>query len=77
MTNFERNIAGMRLLLGDVIVLKNHQSVIAVKFINKNSLFILLHGIIRRPGLKPISEQKDEHIFVAILPNRVLMAACF
>jgi hypothetical protein len=35
------------------------------KFINKCSLFILLPGVIRQPGLKPSSEQKVEHIFVA------------
>ena len=35
------------------------------KFINKSSLFIQLHGVIRRLELKPNSEQKVEYIFVA------------
>src|SRR5438477_12446371 len=41
------------------------QPVTVAKFINKSSLFILLLGVIRRLELKPISEQKVEHIFVA------------
>ena len=51
--------------VGDVTVFENRQPVIEAKFINKSSLFILLLGIIRRLELKPISEQKVEHIFVA------------
>jgi len=47
-----------------VAVFENRH-VTAAKFINKNSLFILLVGIIRLLELKPISEQKVEHIFVA------------
>jgi hypothetical protein len=48
-----------------VAAFENRQPVTAAKFINKSSLFILLLGVIRRLELKPISEQKDEHIFVA------------
>ena len=77
MTNFGRNIAGIKLLLGDVVVFEKCQLVTAVKFINKSSLFMLLLGIIRWLDLKPISEKKDEHIFVAILPNRVLVTIFF
>src|SRR5882672_2473282 len=51
--------------LGDVAAFENRQPVTAAKFINKSSLFILLLGVIRRLELKPISEQKVEHIFVA------------
>ena len=36
-----------------------------VKFIIKSSLFVLLLVVIRRPKLKPNSEQKVENIFVA------------
>jgi hypothetical protein len=48
-----------------VAVFENRQSVTAAKFINKSSLFIQLLGVIRRLKLKPISEMKVEHIFVA------------
>jgi hypothetical protein len=48
-----------------VAVFENRQPVIAAKFITKSSLFILLLGFIRRLELKPNSEQKAEHIFVA------------
>ncbi len=44
---------------------ENRQPVTAAKFINKSSLFVLQFGFIRRLKLKPISEQKDENIFVA------------
>ena len=54
-----------RTRLGDVAVFENRQPVTAAKFINKNSLFILLLGVIRRLELKPNSEQKVENIFVA------------
>jgi hypothetical protein len=62
-----------------VAVFENRQPVTEAKFINKNSLFILLLNVIRRLELKPISEQKVENIFVApaILPNRVLAVRCF
>jgi hypothetical protein len=53
------------LRLGDVAAFENRQPVTAAKFINKRSFFILLLGIIRRLGLKPNSEQKDEPYFVA------------
>jgi hypothetical protein len=36
------------------------------KFINKSSLFILLPGVIRWLELKPDSELKAGHIFVAL-----------
>jgi hypothetical protein len=39
-----------------VAVFENRQPVIAAKFKNKSSLFILLLGIIRRLEQKPISE---------------------
>jgi hypothetical protein len=48
-----------------VAAFENRQPVTAAKFINKSSLFILLHSVIRLPELKPISEQKVENIFVA------------
>jgi hypothetical protein len=48
-----------------VAVFENRQPVTAAKFINKSSLFVLLLGVVRRLELKPISEQKVEHIFVA------------
>jgi hypothetical protein len=48
-----------------VAVFENRQPVTAAKFITKNSLFILLPGVIRRLKLKPNSEQKVENIFVA------------
>jgi hypothetical protein len=48
-----------------VAVFENCQSVIAAKFINKSSLFILLLGVIRLLKLKLIGEQKVENIFVA------------
>jgi hypothetical protein len=48
-----------------VAVFENRQPVTAAKFITKSSLFILLPGVIRWLELKPISEQKAEHIFVA------------
>lgn len=48
------------------MVFENRQSETATKFINKNSLFILLLGFIRRLELKPISEQKVENIFAAL-----------
>jgi uncharacterized cupin superfamily protein len=51
--------------LGDVATFENRQPDTAVKFINKSSLFIQLLGVIRRLELKPNSEQKVEHIFVA------------
>jgi hypothetical protein len=51
--------------LGDVAIFETLQPVTAAKFINKSSLFILLLGVIRRLGLKRISEQKVGHIFVA------------
>ncbi|MCF1717068.1 hypothetical protein L0U88_20670, partial [Flavihumibacter sp. RY-1] len=51
--------------LGDVAVFENRQPVTADKFITNSSLFILLLGVIRWLELKPISEQKVEHIFVA------------
>jgi len=54
-----------RTRLGDVAVFENRQPVTVAKFIDKSSLFILLLGFIRRLELKPISEQKDENIFVA------------
>jgi hypothetical protein len=44
--------------LGDAAVFENRQPATEAKFINKSSLFILLPGVIRRPKLKPISEQK-------------------
>jgi hypothetical protein len=43
---------------------ENRQPVTAAKFINKCSLFIQLLGVIPRLELKPISEQKVEHIFI-------------
>jgi hypothetical protein len=46
-------------------VFKNRQPLTDAKFITKSSLVILLPGIISRLELKPISEQKGEHIFVA------------
>jgi len=54
-----------RTRLGDVAAFENRQPVTAAKFITKCSLFILLLGVIRRLELKPNSEQKAEHIFVA------------
>jgi hypothetical protein len=54
-----------RTRLGDVAVFENRQPVTAAKFITKSSLFILLLGFIRRLELKPNSEQKVKHIFVA------------
>jgi hypothetical protein len=48
-----------------VAVFENRQPVTEAKFINKSSWFILLPGVIRRLELKPISEQKVEHKFVA------------
>jgi hypothetical protein len=54
-----------RLRLGDVAAFENRQPVTADKFINKSLLFVLLVGAIRLLELKPISEQKVEHIFVA------------
>jgi hypothetical protein len=54
-----------RTRLGDVAVFENRQLVTQAKFINKSSLFILLLGFVRRQELKPNSEQKVEHIFVA------------
>jgi hypothetical protein len=54
-----------RLRLGDMAAFENRQPVTAAKFVNKSSLFILLPGVIRRLELKPIREQKAEHIFVA------------
>jgi hypothetical protein len=50
--------------LGNVAIFENRQLVTAAKFINKSSLYILLLGVIRRLELKPISEQKDENLFV-------------
>lgn len=44
---------------------ENRRPVTAAKFINKNSLFILLLGVIHRLELKLISEQKAENIFAA------------
>jgi hypothetical protein len=41
--------------LGDVVVFEIRQTVTEAKFINKNSLFILLPGIIRRLELKPVN----------------------
>jgi hypothetical protein len=61
------------LVLGDVAVFEK-QPVTAAKFINKSSLFILLPGFIRRLELKPINEQKAEHIFVA--PQYCQTACC-
>ena len=58
----------------DVAVFENRQSATAAKFINKSSLFILLPGVVRRPELKPNSEQEVENMSVAILPNRLLPA---
>jgi hypothetical protein len=60
-----QGIAVERLRLGDVAVFENRQPVTAAKFITKSSLFSQLLGVIRRLELKPISEQKAEHIFVA------------
>jgi hypothetical protein len=54
-----------RLRLGDVAVFENRQLVTDGKIINKSSLFILLLGVIRQMELKPNSEKKVEHIFVA------------
>jgi hypothetical protein len=54
-----------RTRLGDVAVFENRQPATAAEFINKSSLFILLLGFIRQLKLKPNSEQKVEHIFVA------------
>jgi len=54
-----------RTRLGDVAVFENRQPITAAKFIIKSSLFILLLGVIRRLEMKPNSEQKAEHIFVA------------
>jgi hypothetical protein len=48
-----------------VAVFENRQPVTEAKFITKSSLFILLLGFICRLELKPNSEQKVEHIFVA------------
>jgi hypothetical protein len=48
-----------------VAAFENRQPVTASKFITKSPLFILLLGFIRLLELKPISEQKVEHIFVA------------
>jgi hypothetical protein len=48
-----------------VAAFENRQPVTAAKFITKSSLFILLLSVIRRLELKPNSEQKVEHIFVA------------
>jgi hypothetical protein len=48
-----------------VAVFENRQPVTAAKFINKNSLFIQLLGVVRRLELKLNSEQKAENIFVA------------
>jgi hypothetical protein len=48
-----------------VAVFENRQPVTAAKFIIKSSLFVLLLGVIRLPKMKPSSEQKVEHIFVA------------
>jgi len=48
-----------------VAAFENRQPVTEAKFINKSSLFILLLGFIRRLELKPNSEQKAEHLFVA------------
>jgi hypothetical protein len=47
------------------VVFKNRQPITATKFINKSSLFILLLGVIRRPELKPYTDQKIEKIFAA------------
>jgi hypothetical protein len=54
-----------RTRLGDVAAFENRQPVTAAKFITKSSLFVLLTGVIRRLELKPNSEQKVEHIFIA------------
>jgi hypothetical protein len=48
-----------------VAVFENRQPVTAAKFITKNSLFILLLGVIRRLEPKLNSEQKVENIFIA------------
>jgi hypothetical protein len=51
--------------LGDVAVFEIRLPVTAAKFITKSSLLIPLLGVIRRLELKPNSEKKVEHIFVA------------
>ena len=57
-------ITALQTRLVDVAVFENRQLGTKAKFINKSSLFILLLNVIRRLELKPISEQKDENIFV-------------
>ena len=52
--------------LGDVVVFENRQLLTAAKFINKNSLLILLPGVIQLLELKPISELKAENIFAPL-----------
>ena len=47
-------------------VIENRQPVTAAKFIYKNSLFILLLGVIRRLELKPITALKAENLFVQL-----------
>ena len=62
-----------RTRLGDVAVFENRQPVTAAKFINKNSLFILLLGVIRLPKPKLISDtslialESPRHIANAML----------
>jgi len=48
-----------------VAAFENRQPVTVAKFIIKSPLFIQLLGVIRLLELKPNSEQKVEHIFVA------------
>ncbi len=62
----------------DVAAFKNRQPITAAKFINKNSLFVQLFGVIRQLELKLNSEQKVENIFVAPpYRNRLLAAVYF
>ena len=54
-----------RLRLGDVAAFETRLPATAAKFINKCSFFMVLLHDIRQLELKPNSEQKVEHIFVA------------
>jgi hypothetical protein len=44
--------------LGDVPLIENRQPVTVLKFISKNSMFIILSGVINRVELMPISNKK-------------------
>ncbi len=59
---------------GDLAVFENRQAVTAAKFINKNSLFILSLGVIRRLELKPTANKKLRiYSSPAILPISLIL----